>query len=269
VSRVVLLTDGLANEGITDPQALAHHARELYQRGVGTSTFGVGTEYDEDLLEDMSAHGGGRYTYIDEPARIPGLFADELGRMLTTVARSATLTIILPDSGEARLAGGLPHTRSGRSISVVLGDLNAGEERFLHLLLFAPPASMAESLSIAAELAYTTCSGEQAVARTELSFRYAAPEEAASVDRDADLARRAAESQMETAVREALRQEKLGLRDQAQQTVEAMAYCLAPDLDDEQAGEYSMLRARVAEGLSESERKERHFQSYRTRQSRK
>jgi Ca-activated chloride channel family protein len=46
VSRVLLLTDGLANQGITDHATVAHHASELRDRGVVTSTFGVGGDFD-------------------------------------------------------------------------------------------------------------------------------------------------------------------------------------------------------------------------------
>ncbi|MEJ7695557.1 MAG: hypothetical protein WKF78_02630 [Candidatus Limnocylindrales bacterium] len=56
VDRVLLLTDGLANVGITDAAELANHAGELRARGVTTTTFGVGNDFDEALL----AVDGGR-----------------------------------------------------------------------------------------------------------------------------------------------------------------------------------------------------------------
>ena len=42
IARCLLLTDGLANRGITDQDALATHAAELRARGIVTSTFGIG-----------------------------------------------------------------------------------------------------------------------------------------------------------------------------------------------------------------------------------
>ena len=61
VSRCLLLMDGLANHGITDRDELARHAGELRQRGVSTSTFAVGADFDERLLRDMAHEGGGNF----------------------------------------------------------------------------------------------------------------------------------------------------------------------------------------------------------------
>ena len=69
VSRCLLLTDGLANHGITDRDALAHHAGELRRRGVVTSTFGVGADFDERLLRDMAHEGGGSFSSSKARAR--------------------------------------------------------------------------------------------------------------------------------------------------------------------------------------------------------
>ena len=51
LNRVLLLTDGLANVGITDLEELGMHAGQLLVRGVATSTFGVGHGFNEHLLE--------------------------------------------------------------------------------------------------------------------------------------------------------------------------------------------------------------------------
>src|SRR5262245_34986505 len=87
LSRALLLTDGLANRGITDIEELTHHARELRKRGVATSTFGVGLDFNENLLESLAEQGGGHFYYIDRPDRIPDVFRGELGELLTVVAR--------------------------------------------------------------------------------------------------------------------------------------------------------------------------------------
>ncbi|MDX6393754.1 MAG: Ca-activated chloride channel, partial [Streptosporangiaceae bacterium] len=55
LNRVLLLSDGLANVGVTDPNTIATEARGLAARGVGTTTLGVGDSYNEDLLESMAS----------------------------------------------------------------------------------------------------------------------------------------------------------------------------------------------------------------------
>ena len=67
VNRVLLLTDGLANRGVTDPHRLALIARQKHEEGVHTTTIGVGTQFNEDLLVHMASEGGGNFYFIDNP----------------------------------------------------------------------------------------------------------------------------------------------------------------------------------------------------------
>ena len=87
VARALLLTDGLANHGVTDRDTLARHAGELRARGIATSTFGVGEDFDERLLRDMAHEGGGNFYFIETPAQIPDLLTSEIGEALEVVVR--------------------------------------------------------------------------------------------------------------------------------------------------------------------------------------
>ena len=51
ICRALLITDGLANVGTQDSATLARHAGELRRRGIATSTFGVGEDFDERDFE--------------------------------------------------------------------------------------------------------------------------------------------------------------------------------------------------------------------------
>lgn len=57
VARALLFTDGQANHGETDPNALAAHASALRARGIVTSTFGIGLDFDEQLLRGIADAG--------------------------------------------------------------------------------------------------------------------------------------------------------------------------------------------------------------------
>ena len=97
VNRCLLLTDGLANVGITAPDQLIGHARELKARGVSTTTFGVGNDFDEKLLGDLADAGGGHFYYIADAPQIRDAITSEVGETLETVARDVTLDITARD----------------------------------------------------------------------------------------------------------------------------------------------------------------------------
>src|SRR5439155_13018578 len=71
VRRVLLMADGLANVGVTDRAEILHHVRELAARGVSTTAFGVGLDFDEVLVSGMAEAGNGHFYYIERPEQIP------------------------------------------------------------------------------------------------------------------------------------------------------------------------------------------------------
>ncbi|MGZ5190028.1 MAG: vWA domain-containing protein, partial [Flavisolibacter sp.] len=97
INRVLLISDGLANAGLTDSLQI----RKLVQKykdesGVTISTFGVGLDYNEQLMTDMAETGAGNYYYIDAPDQLIQLFDKELNGMLNVVAQNAVLKLQLP-----------------------------------------------------------------------------------------------------------------------------------------------------------------------------
>ena len=127
VNRVLLLTDGLANQGITDPATLVGHAGELRARGVMTTTFGVGEDFDEQLLQSMADAGGGHFYFIADAAQIMDQIASEVGELLEVVARDTTVEVTAPD-GMGVVVDSLsrfPIESRGNRWLVRLGDLIA------------------------------------------------------------------------------------------------------------------------------------------------
>ncbi len=93
VNRVLLLSDGLANQGITDPKILQQMAREKNQtEGMTLSTFGVGEDFNELLMTGLAEYGSGNYYFIDSPDKIPTIFAKELQGLLSVVAQNTNIT---------------------------------------------------------------------------------------------------------------------------------------------------------------------------------
>lgn len=127
LSRVLLLTDGEANEGIVEYHDIVSQARELRARGMTISTIGVGIEYNEELMKGIAKNTRGNYYYIDAIDQIPEVFEKELKSIFGTVATSVTLKLRLAEGVELGRVYGYEAARGGRSVSVDLPDLASGE----------------------------------------------------------------------------------------------------------------------------------------------
>jgi len=93
INRVLLLSDGLANVGETNPDTIATDVHGLAKRGVSTSTMGIGNDYSEDLLEAIARSGDGNYYYIESPQQLPEIFQTELRGLMATVGHTVSLRI--------------------------------------------------------------------------------------------------------------------------------------------------------------------------------
>ncbi|MBD1835197.1 macro domain-containing protein [Cyanobacteria bacterium FACHB-472] len=93
LNRVVLLSDGLANVGETNPDVISSDLHGLAKRGVSTTTMGVGNDYNEDLLEVMARSGDGNYYYIQSPQQLPNIFTRELQGLMATIGNTVSLGI--------------------------------------------------------------------------------------------------------------------------------------------------------------------------------
>ena len=137
--RCLLLTDGLANVGVTDVAELAARAASLRPRHIVTSTFGVGADFDEQLLSSLAAAGGGNFYYIETARQIPDFISSELGEALEVVARAAGLELRVPAGVEVDSLGPEPvERRAGDTWWVDLGDLVSGQLREVVLRLRFP-----------------------------------------------------------------------------------------------------------------------------------
>ena len=123
VARCLLLSDGLANVGITDPDKLVGHARDLAARGVATTTFGVGRDFDEVLLEQMALQGGGNFYYIESAKQIPDYIASEVGEALEVVAQDVQLEIEAPSGVRMVSLNDSITSQDGQLTTMSLGSL--------------------------------------------------------------------------------------------------------------------------------------------------
>jgi Ca-activated chloride channel family protein len=141
IARCLLLTDGLANHGITDHAQLSLHAGELRARGVSTSTFGVGGDFDERLLQAMAEAGGGNSYYLRDADQISEFLQSEIGEALEVVARGAAVVVRLPEGVSVEPLGRQRCRQSGGAARIELQDLVSGQDVELALAIRFPKGS--------------------------------------------------------------------------------------------------------------------------------
>lgn len=133
ITRVILMSDGLANTGITDAQEIARLVRGARQDGIRISTMGLGRDYDEDLMQAIAENGGGRYYYIEHPTQMARVFQDELGSLFETCAQDLEIRF----SGKAVVKKaevvGYEDAQGTQEVKRSLEDMFTGEKRSILL----------------------------------------------------------------------------------------------------------------------------------------
>jgi len=144
VGRVVLLSDGLANVGITDPAAIAEDVARVVADGVSTSTIGLGRHFAEDLMRHLADAGHGSFHFVESPEQLEGLFEVELAGLSARRGRDVELQLVGRGvRATAALGGARPI-----GARVQLPDLVAGLPRESLLTLSVEPGAVLEGLHL-------------------------------------------------------------------------------------------------------------------------
>jgi Ca-activated chloride channel homolog len=141
VNRVVLLSDGLANQGITDPEELDRIARKYRAKCISLTTMGVGLDYNENLMVGLSKNGGGNYYFIESPNSLASIMSREFNMLSTVAAQNASIELTLGRNVVVRdVIGCEYHPETGRTV-VPVGDLYSNECREFTVELSIPEGS--------------------------------------------------------------------------------------------------------------------------------
>jgi len=168
--KILLLSDGQANQGITDAAVLVQMTRGASDDGVGTTTIGFGEGFDEDLMTGMADAGAGNAYFAATTEEAPRIFADEFTGLASIVAQN--LSVELRPSDDVKMLGLLndhPGNAVPGGVQIQLGDVYAEEHRRLVFELFVPRLEQLGVATVArVVLRYVTVGAE--VAAHELTL---------------------------------------------------------------------------------------------------
>ena len=163
--RVLLLTDGRANVGITEPGVLTNITREASVQGISTTTIGFGADFDEHLLTSMSDAGGGGAHFAATPDAGPGIFAGEFEGLVSVVAQNVSVEVRLaPEVAVLGVLNEYPMVWLDRAVQIELGDAYGGEERAVIFQMQIPALASLGPAKVADVVLRYVSVGEQVAA---------------------------------------------------------------------------------------------------------
>ena len=94
INQVVLCSDGVANVGQTEAEAVLKEVAEDRKQGITLTCVGVGYgAYNDAFLEAMADHGDGRYVFLDPGQQAQEVLVGQLADTLQTVAKDARIQV--------------------------------------------------------------------------------------------------------------------------------------------------------------------------------
>jgi len=153
-SRVIILSDGCANQGIVDPMELATHASELAGRGLYSSTVGIGDHYSTEQIQTIAEHGGGSMHDAETPEEIVEVVSAELLDLQRTAAEDLRLEIEVPAGVRVKSINDFPTQMEKGRIVVSLGSVLFGASRQAAFKLKLPAGRPGDILTVALKLTH-------------------------------------------------------------------------------------------------------------------
>jgi Ca-activated chloride channel family protein len=159
ISRVIVLSDGCANKGLTDAEAINRQCAELAGTGVTTSTYGLGRNFNEDLMIGMARAGLGNTYYGQTAEDLMDPFREEFALLNATCARRLELELAPAPGVQAEVLNDYPLTDDGHS---QLPDLAYGGEAWalVRLTVQARPEGATPAALLTAAIRYRDMAGE-------------------------------------------------------------------------------------------------------------
>jgi Ca-activated chloride channel family protein len=157
IARVILLSDGQANHGLTDEAAIAAQVAKAAAAGITTSTVGLGHGFNETLMTGMARAGEGVANFGQTADDLDEAFEEQFAILSNAYLRQVRVEVQGGSDVQARLLGDF--LEEGRATERKLGTLPWGSSLVAVVELKVGPAARADSL-LAVNFAALTREGD-------------------------------------------------------------------------------------------------------------
>jgi Ca-activated chloride channel family protein len=118
-NRVILVSDGVANAGITSDAAIEDLASSWSGLGYNLTTIGIGEEFDVELMRSLAELGSGSFYYLEDPAAVEEVFEEEVQAFLIPLAQDVHIDATVFEGYDLRaLYGTKQFELSGNQASI-------------------------------------------------------------------------------------------------------------------------------------------------------
>ena len=172
VRRLVVISDGRANVGPSDPFQLGQLAANGTEWGTQVSAIGVGLDYDERTLAALAVQSSGRLYHLEHPAQMAVILQEELNLLAQTVATNAVIEIV-PAPGVRVLEVLTPGaTVDNGRVRANLGSLHAGQSREILFRAAIDTQRRGDHQLASANLSYRQAGNAERASRQSVALQY-------------------------------------------------------------------------------------------------
>ena len=144
----------------------------------------------------------------------------------------------------------------------------ANQNQQIFIKVLTPPDDKMEALKVSTRVSGKDEAGKPFEMRAELAFQYTGLASAEASPKKFEVLERFAQVDLAETANEALKLERLGKREQANNILKQAIQANAPHIAESQAEVYRNMSDRMQEGMSESDRKSSHYQAYNQKRQR-
>ncbi len=279
INRILLLSDGLANEGPSSVRDFQLLGRSLSREGITVSTIGLGLGYNEDLMAGLSAAGQGNVYFVETANDLPRIFDSELGDASSIVAQDAVIDIQCLHGFEPIRIIGRDGQIQGNHVTLNIKHLYAGQEKFALIEVRNPGGIALSTQDIAAiKTRYQAIDSDQTYALNKTATTTFAPNrEAKEKSVNIDVQRQVVYNYIAEAQDEAVALADQGKLPEATAALSELDDWIATnntvwkdaDIEETRAKLESTTSTLEKQGLDNRSRKEMKSSSYQTRSQQK
>jgi Ca-activated chloride channel family protein len=147
INRILLLSDGVANRGLTTAPEFRLLGDVARQERTAVSSIGVDLDYDERTLFAVSQASNGNHYFVQDPSGLPAVFEREAQNLVGTVADRVDVEVELAEGVELLEVVARGHRRDGNRVALELGSFNAGEDKSAVLRVRVAPGTGGRALA--------------------------------------------------------------------------------------------------------------------------